>query len=138
MWNHSANGYWESCGGDSGNLGVFSGLTVAQAQAKCCANTECAGFSFRVEDGSGVFKRDVMCGGGEISGYQGYAKSSQLPSQQGIDFVLDLTMVDFGVSTPVDVVDLFDGKALGRHVGTFAAGRVPSHGTTFVQVSVAF
>ena len=43
----SAGGYWEACGGAAGNLGSFTGLALASAQAVCCANASCAGFSFK-------------------------------------------------------------------------------------------
>ena len=81
----SAGGYWEACGGAEGNLGSFSGLALASAQAVCCANASCAGFSFKCGDGptcdtgSGYYKRNVDCGFVKADGFDGFAKPSALP-----------------------------------------------------------
>lgn len=80
----AVGGYWEACGGASGNLGAFSGLPLASAQAFCCGNTSCAGFSFACADpacatGSGYYKRNVDCGFVNADGLDGFAKPSALP-----------------------------------------------------------
>ena len=55
-WTHTVDSYYEACGGSNGDIGTFSGLTPAQAEAACCANLACAGFSFSRSDGSGYYK----------------------------------------------------------------------------------
>lgn len=59
-WTHTKGAYYEACGGASGDIGSFSDLTLEEAQAQCCANTNCAGFSF--DNGSGFFKQNANCG----------------------------------------------------------------------------
>jgi hypothetical protein len=80
----AVGGYWEACGGASGNLGSFSGLPLASAQAFCCGNSNCAGFSFACTDqacaaGSGFYKGNVDCGFINVDGFYGFAKPSALP-----------------------------------------------------------
>ena len=86
-WSHSTAGYWEACGGASGNLGTFSRLSSALAQTACCAfaNGSCAGFSFACDDfpacetGSGYYKANVDCGFVSSAGVEGWAQPSRLP-----------------------------------------------------------
>jgi hypothetical protein len=86
-WSHASNGYWEACGGSAGSLGAFTALTPAAAQAWCCANATCAGFSYACDDGptcasgkgSGYYKANVACGFAPSSTYQGWAKPGALP-----------------------------------------------------------
>jgi len=82
-WTHSTAGYWEACGGAAGNVGSFSGLAPAAAEAACCANARCAGFSFECADascatGGGFYKGNVDCGF-VASAAQGWAQPSALP-----------------------------------------------------------
>ena len=76
--NPQTGGYYEACGGNAGNLGDFSALTPAQAQAACCANALCAGFSFAYDanhvTGSGFYKTNAMCGLTKNAGYEGWDK----------------------------------------------------------------
>ena len=97
----AAGGYWEACGGAAGNLGSFSGLAQASAQAFCCGNASCAGFSFKCGDGptcdtgSGYYKRNVDCGFVNAGGFDGFAKPSALP-------VLPVVSVAVTPSTPLN------------------------------------
>jgi hypothetical protein len=81
---HATEGYWESCGGAVGNAGSFSRLVPAAAEAACCANATCAGFSFGCDDascatGSGYYKNNLDCGFVNSAAFQGWAKPSRLP-----------------------------------------------------------
>ena len=81
---HATGGYWESCGGASGNGASFSGLSAQAASAACCADAACAGLSFHCDvpdcaTGSGYYKRNVACGFVNVPGYQGFAKPGALP-----------------------------------------------------------
>ena len=84
-WQRASTGYWEACGGAAGDLGSFSALTQAAAEAACCANTSCAGFSFHCDDsecattGSGYYKANLDCGFVSAAGFLGFAKPSRLP-----------------------------------------------------------
>ena len=40
-WTETQHGYYEAAGGPGGNVGTFSGKTVAEAKAACCANPKC-------------------------------------------------------------------------------------------------
>ena len=75
-WTATKDGYYEATGGGAGNLGAFSGLTVAQAEKACCANAECAGFSYRA--GGGFYKRNALAGFTNDAGYSGYYKPNQV------------------------------------------------------------
>lgn len=79
-WVHNATGYYEATGGAGGDLGSFHGLAPADAQAKCCANPACAGFSYRASDGAGYWKRNAAAGFVPklASGYEGYTRPSQV------------------------------------------------------------
>ena len=70
-------GYYKSCGGPAGNLKAFTGYTLAQAQAWCCRNTQCAGFDF--DSGAGFFKTNALGGWQNSSAYIGVYKSGQVP-----------------------------------------------------------
>jgi hypothetical protein len=59
-WNTTQGGYLEACGGPSGDLGCFTGLTASQAQQTCCNNPACAGLSFKSTDGSGCYKANTQ------------------------------------------------------------------------------
>jgi len=84
-WQRASSGYWEACGGAAGDLGSFSSLTPAAAEAACCANASCAGFSFHCDDGeclttgSGYYKANLDCGFVSAAGFLGFAKPSRLP-----------------------------------------------------------
>ena len=75
-WTATKDGYYEAAGGPAGNVGSFSGLTVAQAQKACCNNPKCAGFSFK--GGSGFYKGNALAGFVNDGGYSGYYKPNQI------------------------------------------------------------
>jgi hypothetical protein len=113
-WAHSTSGYWESCGGSSGNLGGFSGLTPAEAQDWCCNNATCAGFSFGCKDpacttGSGYYKANVDCGFLNSTD-QGYAKPGRLPVQPN---------VTLSVVSPSLPLPLTEGQAVANITVSF-------------------
>ena len=59
-WAATTGGYYEACGGADGNLGAFGpGRSLADASAACCADEDCAGFSYSNATGSGVYKKDA-------------------------------------------------------------------------------
>ena len=128
---HGSGGYWEACSGAAGDLAAFSGLTAVAAQAVCCANASCAGFSFSCttppcgsSTGSGFFKANVGCGFVAAAGYEGYAKSSRLPFQPNVS-------VSVSPSTP-----LTTDMAIINVSFAFASG-APNRSTDFVgQVCV--
>jgi alpha-N-acetylgalactosaminidase len=70
-WTHTSGGYYEACGGADGNLGSFAGLKLADAQAACCADAACAGFSFDAASGGGYYKSNAACGEVSSSTYDG-------------------------------------------------------------------
>ena len=72
-WVATAGGYREACGGDAGNLGGFSSLSLREAKFVCCHTTSCAGFSFDNATGNGVLKRDASCGFVSSDVYDGYS-----------------------------------------------------------------
>ena len=55
-WTHTIDSYYEACGGSNGDIGTFANLSPEQAQAACCANLQCAGFSYSRADRSGYYK----------------------------------------------------------------------------------
>ena len=54
-----------------GNSKCFSGMSVADAEAECCASAVCAGFSYMPADGSGCYKLDTNCGAVNSTNYVG-------------------------------------------------------------------
>ena len=46
-WTETQHGYYEAAGGPGGNVGTFSGKTVAEAKAACCANPKCTSHARR-------------------------------------------------------------------------------------------
>ena len=85
----AAGGYHEACAGDGGdgNVGEFSNLTVSQAQSQCCADAQCAGFSWGADaaspaqTGSGYFKGNANCGFTKSKTYTGYTRASAIPDE---------------------------------------------------------
>jgi len=135
-WTHTTRGYYEACGGAAGNVGTFSGLSVEQAQAACCANVQCAGFSFH--DGSGYYKGNAACGKVGSATYEGYTKESQIPlPPPNIPADIELKFSDVPgcpAGVAVDVHDIYTGAtSTGLH-GSFVAKGVPLHGTAFLLI----
>lgn len=150
-WERAAGGFWQASYG--GNLSRFTGLSVRQAQAACCASRQCAGFSFRRAGpsarraagagectgegdctGEGEFKADLARGFVRAPGEEGFAKPSQLrmPADGAARVVLDFGRV--GLSGRVRVVDIWTGAELGVFSGGLAA-TVALHDTAFFRLS---
>lgn len=134
-WNKTESGYLEACGGDAGNVGTFSGLTVEQAQDACCENPKCAGFDFDRASGSGYYKGNQNCGVQHNSAYDGYTKPSQYPSKDGQALDITLNFSDVGLSGSVAVYDIWTQQQLGVFQGSYTASSVPFHGSAFLRLS---
>ena len=74
---HTSGGYKEACGGADGDLDGFEGLALQDARDMCCANVECAGFSFDNATGNGMFKKNTECGFNPSDVYDGYTKPTE-------------------------------------------------------------
>ena len=134
-WTHTSGGYYEACGGGAGNVGTFSGLTPAQAQAACCANTACAGFSF--SGGAGYYKGNAMCGFTQAQGYEGWYKPGQVPAANGTAVDISVSFADLNLVGRVRVRDIWAGADVGVFTGAFTAKAVPFHGTGFYRMTQA-
>lgn len=136
-WNRTDGGYLEACGGAGGNIDCFAGLTEAQALEGCCQNTQCAGFSFEAEGGSGCYKKNQDCGKVGNSNYIGYTKPSQMPTPSGQTADITVNFADVGLSAKdaVDVYDIWAQKGLGSFTGSFTAKGVLAHDTAFLRLS---
>lgn len=91
-YTNMTQGYWESCGGFSGNIffgktappappAQYPELTIAEAKSICCAlntaNGTCKAFDVPSDTQpgikvSGVFKKNIQCGIKHDAGYNGY------------------------------------------------------------------
>jgi hypothetical protein len=137
-WNHTTDGYFEACGGGAGNVGQFSNLTPSQAQAACCANPLCAGFSFEPDgsgSGGGYYKGNALCGFTHAPGLEGWDKAGQVPAAGGIPLDITISFADINLKSPVNVYDIWAQKALGSFSGSYTATQVPYHGTAFVRLT---
>jgi hypothetical protein len=135
-WTKTTGGYYESCGGSSGNVGSFSDLTVAEAEAHCCSDSKCAGFSYAGgAKGSGYYKGNANCGFTK-GNYEGYFKPSQVPPT-GPSSPADITVKfsDIQMAGSVEVYDIWEQKSLGVFTDEFTAKQVPFHGSAFVRLS---
>ena len=83
-WNVTRGGYFDSA---SGNVGMFGpNVALADAQALCCANLECAGFSYSAsaQNGSGYLKGD-FAGPWTPSPYDGYDNLQRAKNSSSTD-----------------------------------------------------
>jgi hypothetical protein len=139
-WNTTTDGYFEACGGGAGNVGQFSGKTPAEAEAECCANLQCAGFSYADDGngkGSGYYKGNLNCGFTRAAGYQGFAKPSQIPSGSSAPADITVRFSDLNLFGSVTVYDVWAQQSLGAFTGSFTAKAVPFHGTALLRLSQA-
>jgi hypothetical protein len=138
-WNHTVGGYYEACGGSSGDVGTFSGLTRDQAQAACCSNLQCAGFSFIPDannsTGSGYYKSNAMCGFVSDSGAEGFDKVGQIPSPTGSAQDITISFSDINLFGNVSVYDIWARQTVGVFTGSYTAQAVPYHGTAFLRLT---
>lgn len=117
-YTHSSAGYWDSCGGAAGNLGEFSRLTPAAAEAECCGKAGCAGFSYGCNDpscatGSGFFKANVDCGFVPSTSYQGWALTSALPVMPNVSVAVSPSILA-GTTSNVTVTFSFTAGTPNR------------------------
>ena len=138
-WTHSTGGYYEACGGAAGDVGTFSSLTPAQAQAACCANPQCAGFSFAAAGaggaGDGYYKGNAMCGFQKDAGYEGWYKAGQVPSANGSAVDITVNFADVNLFGSVKVRDVWAQADAGVFARSFTAKAVPFHGTAFLRLT---
>jgi hypothetical protein len=140
-WVTNTSGYLECCGG--GCCGAFSNLTLAAAEAQCCAmGQECAGLSFpegAARSGapdSGCFKSALDCFQ-PSSGFIGVSKAAWPPAPPApSDISLRFADVGFGEGESVRVLDVWSGSS-DVLVGGYTARAVPYHGNAFLRLSRA-
>eukprot|EP00658_Telonema_sp_P-2_P077663 TRINITY_DN7075_c0_g1_i8.p1 TRINITY_DN7075_c0_g1~~TRINITY_DN7075_c0_g1_i8.p1 ORF type:complete len:452 (+),score=149.24 TRINITY_DN7075_c0_g1_i8:113-1357(+) len=132
-WNHQQGGYYEACGGPAGNLDSFTGLTLEQATAECCANPRCAGFSF--SEGAGYYKENANCGIHKSAGYDGYTRPNAIPSAiPSAPADITVEFADLNLFGEVEVFDIWDQKIVGTMEGSYTARAVPFHGSAFLRL----
>jgi hypothetical protein len=139
-WRVNHTGYLECCNG--GCCEAFSNLTLAAAEAACCAlGADCAGLSFPAAaaaagaPGDGCYKSDLSCWQ-PSSGFVGASKAAWPPAPAGpADIALDFADVGFGAQQRVAVFDVWAEAPLGVFSGGFTARAVPFHGNAFLRLS---
>ena len=100
VWNITQNGYYDGdpCGQPEGNVGCFNSETISAAEASCCGNPLCAGFSL-VPNGdgtySGCYKRSKSCYRSS-QGDLGYNKPNFVPPPNPDSAVVATTYSAFG------------------------------------------
>lgn len=159
-WNRTAGGYFDTARGAAGNLGQFGpNVTLAGAEALCCADALCAGFSYSasVGNGSGFLKRDFAgpwMPSADFDGFDDLARANnasgtnvfarQLADASVAVLLLnrgeaaasvcaawaDVGLNEFAYAT---VRDLFAHADVGPALGRFCA-QVPPHDVVMVRV----
>lgn len=137
-WVHTNDSYYEA-DPSTDNVGSFEGLTIAEAQAACCQNLHCAGFSFK--DGNGYYKGNALGGLLHYPGEQGFTKPNQIPKSHpppppppsAAD--ITVTFADLNLFGSVSVYDIWEHKTVGIFTGSYTAKNVPFHGTAFLRLS---
>ena len=129
-WNVTTAGYYSSCGGV---LGTFSGLTLAEAQAACCANPICAGVLYDASTSSGDYHADLNCGYHSSTTYSEYSKPGFVPPA-GAAVDITVSFADVNLFGSVRVYDIWSQTDLGVFEGAFTA-TVPFHGSAFVRLT---
>lgn len=132
-WQHTTGGYYEACGGASGDISTFSGLSVDEAQSQCCGIANCVGFSYQNTTGSGFYKNNAECGITTNPEYDGYV----LPDAVGGAANITINFADVGFVDSVAVYDIWQRKLVGNFSTSFTA-TVPLHGTAFLRLSNQF
>ncbi len=139
-WQHVTGGYYEACGGAAGDVGQYSALTPAQAQAACCANPLCAGLDYTPDGagsatGSGYYKGNAMCGFNRATGYEGWYKAGQVPSSNGTAMDISVQFADLNLVGKVAVRDVWAQRDLGVFSGGYTYKAVPFHGTALLRLT---
>lgn len=160
---HTVGSYFEACGGGDGDIGTFSGLSVEQAQAACCENPLCAGFSYSNATGSGDYKvqrppppspsrgapvhpptsapslatqGNAQCGVVQNGAYDGYTRPGQpLGNATGAAQDITISFADVNLVGNVSVYDIWAQAPLGVFQGSYTAKAVPLHGTAFLRLA---
>ena len=138
-WTKTVSSYHESCGGGSGDVGTFSNLTAVQAQAACCANPDCAGFSItKGATGSGFYKGNANCGVTQAPDYNGYTRTAAIPASPPTD-TADITVQfadpQINLFGEVEVYDIWAQQSLGKFTGSYTAKNVAYHDTAFLRLT---
>lgn len=132
-WNVSKGSYID-CGA-SGNIACFDHRDLAGAEATCCGNPQCAGFSYSPSGRSGCYK---SCNDGAVTTdptYDGYFKPSFTPPTcEAVDITVDLTASPFNGRT-FAVRDIWARADAGTASGSYTAKQVPCHGTAFFRMT---
>ena len=130
-WTITYNGYNETCGGCRG----FNGLTLGEAEAACCADDECAGFSFSNRTGGpgqGCYKADHNCGFVNSTQYIGvFKRDFPPPVPPPADIMINFA--DVNLTGHVAVYDVWLQQSLGVFVNSFTAKAVAYHDTAFLK-----
>ena len=142
QWLLNTTGYLECCGG--GCCAPFSNLTLAAAEAACCAQgSDCAGLSFPAAAaaaggaGSGCFKASLGCFQ-PSAGFVGASKPAWPPAPPApSDIGVRFEDVGFGGAERVAVFDVWEGRSAGVFTGGYTARGVPFHGNAFLRLSRA-
>ena len=130
-WDVSLNGFPQCCGGCCTG---FANLTVEEAEAQCCADEECAGFSYDPVAKGGCFKTAPNCGFVNSTQYQGYFRTGYPPpAPPPAD--IEIAFADVDLFGSVRVYDVFAQQEVGVFSGSYTARGVPFHGSAFLRLS---
>lgn len=139
-WNITKDQYLD--GGRSGNIKCEKFKTLHDAQAKCCAITDCHSFSFQEEEVNGVhsgcLKKYTATKLINKKGFAGYqkicVKGGEPPVPDGAA-TITIDFADVGLKKgSYQVRDLWERKDLCVFKDSFKA-TVPLYGTTFVKLT---
>ena len=140
-WEVNHTGYLECKGGC---CEPFSNLTLAEAEAACCAlGAECAGLSFpAAAAASGA--RDSGCFKAALDSFQpsvAFVGASRAPwpppaPPGALDIGLNFTDVGLPADARVDVFDVWAGASAGVFEGAFVARGVAYHAAAFFRLAV--
>ena len=136
-WNSTTGGYYDSLPPGSGGADCFDGLSVAAAEAACCASYQCAGFSIDAS-GHGCYKPNSAAGFVANGAFSGYFKRAPPPPSDGAANIT-LRFADVGLYSPrVEVFDIWAQAPVGVFDGgSYTAVGVPLHGSAFLRLSAA-
>jgi hypothetical protein len=145
-WTKTSGTYYEG----ATNVGeMAAGTTLAEAEATCCANDKCAGFSFS-KDGSapGFYKAPPLGALTVNAAYDGYARPAEVPSgpaptpAPGAPADIAFKFADIpgfesiAPNAAVTVTDVWSGVTTTVTTGEYTARAVASHGTAFLTIEM--
>lgn len=131
----TTDGYNETI---SGQCGGFQGLTLAQAEAACCADETCAGFSFSNRSGGigqGCFKPDGRGGFVNSTQYIGVFKKTFPPPTPPPAADITIAFADVSLRSPVRVFDIWAQRDVGVFTDSYTAAEVPFHDVAFLRLT---